>query len=720
MSIKIFLAKYKSQLFVTFFILFLIRILFLQYPLFKNLDLEISIIFALLVSVLSSFSGLYFLKKKERLSHIVVSSLLILVLLYFIFLLIELIFLACPLTQGILFFPIFGLTAFSFGMFLALLVKSIDGIKSFITLFIIIMILLVYSLIEYYYEPQLFLYNPLIIFFPGLVYNEIFEFDLRTIIYVLVLIISFSVVISYHLLLESSLRNFSGRFDLHFKIIPFLSLCLLFLASEKIGLNTSISKLKSYFPIKIEKENFVLYLENPNQNYYKQKIYASTIDFHFKSLKNLTGYIPSRLEIFVFKNDKTKKELLGDEVADFTKPWLNQIFVTENSFGETIKHELAHIFLGEASDNIFKVAGKFNLGLIEGGAMALEWEWLEKSPAYYLALIKKYIGNFNWNDFFKNYSFATKQSSISYLFTGSFCKYLIDKYGFKKFSSFYRTGDFEFSYGKSHFDEFQSFINSLNKFHFSEEDSLKALSLFGGSSFFEKRCPRALARVQKRALKLLMEKDYSKSERLFLQIFEKRKDIDAFSNLLRLKFYQKKYDEVVKLYESSEFRDKIMGIGSIRLKINYALSLIKENRFDEASKIFKQLKNLNLSSSWNSYIEMISILLDFPNYIETIGDNPIEWFNELLKLDFPQKWIVWKNFIENVSSNELEVIVQNSSNDFWILRKCFYRYLELGNFVMSQKIIDLIKSNKLVINEVERYQFDLMNFIIKNLNKKEL
>lgn len=720
MSIKLFISRYKI-LFATFFILlFLLRILLLQVPLFRNLDLEISILFSFIISIFASFSGLFLLKRKEKISHIVKSFLMLSGFLYFSFLAIEFFFFQCPLTNGILFFPIFVITTFSVGLLLAILVNPIDGYKAFLILLILILVIISYSLLEYYFEPQLFLYNPLIIFFPGLVYNELFELDLKTLIYVLSLFISSSILISYHLLEETSNQKFSQKFELHFKIIPLLILSLIFIFSETIGLNTSQLKLHHYFQEVKRGENFKLYFENSIRKGLKGEIYFSTIEFHYKNLAAMTGFSPKNIEIFVFKDDASKKKFLGDEVADFTKPWLNQIFVTEKSFNETIKHELAHIFLGQASNNIFKVAGKFNLGLIEGGAVALEWEWLENSPDYYAELIDRFVSKFHWNDFFKNYSFATRQSYISYLMSGAFCKYLIHKYGIEKFLSFYREGDFNSSYQKSISDEFQSFLNSLRRIKVNQEDSLKALSLFGEKSFFEKNCPRAIARIQKQASDYLNEKKYDEAESLLLKIFERRKDINAFSNLIRVKFLQKNYDEVIRLYENSEFQNVFSGISSIRLKIIYSLCLVKRGKINEAKNIFNQLKNLNLSSSWNDYFDLMLVISDYPELVELISSNPSNWIQEIIKRELSNKWIVWKNSLGTITQNELSIIVQNSNKDFWTLRKCFFRYLELGNFVRAQKIIESIEANNLITNEVEKYQIDLMSYLVEHLKKSNL
>lgn len=716
MSTKTFFIRHKILLSIVLFFLISLRVLLLKIPLFKNLDLELAIVYALLFSILSSFLGLYFLKRNEKIWHIFVVIFSIVFLLTFIFLLFELLMNKCPVNIGILFFPLFTVTAAFFGLSSALIFNLFEGLKSWLLLLCTYSILFAYSLLVYYFEPQLFLFNPIFVFFPGLVHNEIFEIDLRIIIYTTVISFSSLLIIMNFILKEFDQSSFYQKFEIHLKLIPIFLLVLLFLSSDMLGLSTSQKKLDQNFPNYFYGDGFELYFENSNLKTIEKDIYHYSVDFHYQQLKKNTRKAPKKIKIYIFKDEDSKNRLLGDKVADFTKPWQTKIFVTESSFHETIKHELAHVFLGEASDNIFKVAGYLNLGLIEGGAMALEWEWSENSPEFYAALINRFIGKFNASDFFSNYSFATRQSYLSYILSGSFCKYLIDTYGLEKFLELYRTAEFESVYQKNMQDEFENFLNKLGNYSFSEQDSLTAFVLFGGKTIFEKRCPRAIARMGQKAKELIDIKDFTKAEKLMQKVYDQSKDIEAFSTLIRIKFLQKEYKNVVQLYRNSKFYNQFNGLSSVRVKIIYALSLVKIGESDEAAKILESLKSLKLSTSWNSYINLFVIFLMYPQMIELISEKPASWLEDIFYWEINEAWLVWKYLIDYLSLEQLDVVVQNSSENFWTLRRCFYRYLKLDNFEGANKVINLIQTNNLVSNEVEKYQYDLMKYILLELN----
>ncbi|MCX8056517.1 MAG: hypothetical protein N3F03_02770 [Ignavibacteria bacterium] len=657
------------------------------------------------------------IKKEAKVLLVLLTIFLFVLILFISFIVIELFIFDCPITNGILFFPNFVFTSSVFGFAMALILSSVEGKRSYLILSLIIFILILYSLIGYYYEPSLYLFNPLVIFFPGLVYNEIFEFDLRTFIYIAGLIISSIMIIINYALSELSAKNPLQKFKLHFQIFPLIILCGLFIFSDKIGLSTSQNKLNNVFGTSIKEKKFEVYFEKPIQNKIELEIYRWTTKFHFKNLEEKTGISPEKIKIFVFENDKSKRELLGDEAADFTKPWLKQIFVTKNSFDQTIKHELAHVFLGEKSENIFHVAGGLNLGLIEGGAVALEWEWLEQSPKYFSSLITNFVGNFSFNDFFKNYSFATRLSYVSYLMAGSFCKYLIDKYGMEKFLDFYSSGDFEKVFNKNAEDEFQFFLSDLKIFQLNSKDSLKAKILFGSQPFVLKKCARAISRINKKAFQLFEQKRYKEAELLFQRIYELRRDNEAFYNLLRVKFSQKKFNQVLSLYQNSEINKKLVGLASLRSAVLYALSLGRLGRIEEAKQIIEELIELKISSSWNSYLELISVLLNDSENIDFIAENPFTWQTKILKSPTPEKLILWKYFLDLISEEQLDEVVKNFPNEFWLLNKSFYRYLELGNFVKAKNIINIIKENNLANDEVKLYNLDLMIYLLENISK---
>lgn len=713
---KIFLAHLFE--FLLLLLLIGLRLIFLRIPLLKNLDLEISIVYALIFSFVSGGGTIYFERKNKNLLRFISGLIIIQLLVFVIFIFIELLVCDCPLTNGIFFFPLFSITVTVFWSSVSILVINLFDKFILLILLLVYFFFLAYSLFEYYFEPQLFLYNPLIIFFPGLVYNDFFELNSSILIYCISLLIgSLSILFLY--LLKTKIRlNQNSQNQL--KIIPIIVYSLLFAISNQIGLSTDQLKLKSHFSTQINDGRIKIYFESNNISKITQLIFLEKTKFHFNQLSQQLKYDIPDVEIFIFNSDESKKRMLGDEKADFTKPWLNQIYVTTNSFDQTIKHELAHIFLGKCTNNLFKIAADFNLTLIEGGAMALEWEWLENEPLYYAALINKFLFPVNPEKLFNTYSFITNLSSISYIYSGSFIKHLIDKYGIEKFLVFYRTNDFYLSYQNDLQNEIRVFQNKLEVIPLSFEDSLKALVLFGGKSMFYNNCPRSFARLSKEGQNLFIQKNFNEAEQIFLKLYNKTNNIKYLANLVRCKIYNKKFADVIKLIENSQWNNEIHTINSIYLKIFYALSLAKIGEHQKASSEIDLLKKLKISSDWSNYFDLIEFISLRPEYILKMTDLS---YNQLLKIllkNFPEENIVLKNSIHLLEPEQLEIVIKNNSDDFWALELCFFRYIELANFVKAQDLIHLIKTNLSDLNQVHNYHLNMMDHVLRNIMDRKL
>ena len=88
--------------------------------------------------------------------------------------------------------------------------------------------------------------------------------------------------------------------------------------------------------------------------------------------------------------------------------------------------------------------------------------------------------------------FYTKASSISYIYAGSFIKYMVDKYGITLFKKYYLTGEIKMNYGyelSAIIEEYYSFLSNL-KYSYTDH---QAHYYFGRKSLFQKICPRAIS-----------------------------------------------------------------------------------------------------------------------------------------------------------------------------------------------------------------------------------
>ena len=98
--------------------------------------------------------------------------------------------------------------------------------------------------------------------------------------------------------------------------------------------------------------------------------------------------------------------------------------------------KLAHCFTAGFGTGIFKLAAGFNPALIEGVAEAADGIYDENSIHYLASLAYKNDYRVNLNSMLSSFSFFGSVSSLSYIYSGSFIKYLTNEYGIEKVKNF--------------------------------------------------------------------------------------------------------------------------------------------------------------------------------------------------------------------------------------------------------------------------------------------
>ncbi len=185
-------------------------------------------------------------------------------------------------------------------------------------------------------------------------------------------------------------------------------------------------------------------------------------EFRYHQLKEFFGTSPKgRITIYLFATSLQKKRLFGAHEVEMAKPWRKEIYITDLGLPHpVIKHELAHVFAGTFGDPVFAVSFRwarwlgiipipnFNPGLIEGAAVAADWPPADLDPDEKT----KALFELGWQVPLADvmgYSFFANAAVRSYSVAGSFCRFLVHRYGATKFRRLYHSGgDFQGVYGR--------------------------------------------------------------------------------------------------------------------------------------------------------------------------------------------------------------------------------------------------------------------------------
>jgi len=130
------------------------------------------------------------------------------------------------------------------------------------------------------------------------------------------------------------------------------------------------------------------------------------------------------------------------------------------------------------------------------------------------------------------WGFASHQSSVSYVMAGSFCRYLIDRYGMRNLTLVYRSLDFSAVYGRSLPELALEWDNYLDRVPLDDVDQDGVDALFRRVPIFRKVCARVLARRALLARGSFARKEYAAAESLYAGVYADGGGYDAFAGYL--------------------------------------------------------------------------------------------------------------------------------------------------------------------------------------------
>ncbi|HVO72931.1 MAG TPA: hypothetical protein VMT35_02845 [Ignavibacteriaceae bacterium] len=592
------ISEAYNQLIYYLIILFIFNIILLFLPLTTYFSFEYSLCNSVLIVFLSGIFAVKYLRsddplesKHERIWYNLFPAAAAFILIPLLIGIINsLLSISCSLTEGLMFYLVIAVPAviigFSLGMLSAVLLKKFNLI-----LFLLIYFLLLISpILEIYLNPQVYFYNPIIAYFPGTVYDEALSIDMKLILYRLFNIIYFGIIF---ILAYRSFFKIGGLTKTAVLLFVILFGAGFIYFSPSLGYSTTLITLQDKLSKEIETPHFFIrYSPGADEKFIKSL--ALHHEYFYEELKDYLKCEPAqKIRSFVFASRDDKKEFIGSANADIAKPWLYQIYTVSENYDETLKHEIAHCFSAEFGTGMFKLADNFNPSLIEGIASAADPLFDENYVDYAAAIAYKNGYRINLNDLFGYFSFFGNVSTLSYVYAGSFTKFLITSYGIEKYKRLYSNLDFREVYGISMemlSRQFFTFLKEIN----TENTRNQAKYYYGRKSIFYKTCPRYAANESNKGWEKYEKGNYRDAEMIFSDLFKITNDYSALNGLASSLWEENKKDESINLLKSRlEGYENSSYYYLIELKLGDQLA--REKKYKDADSIYSRLEKQNPS-----------------------------------------------------------------------------------------------------------------------------
>jgi hypothetical protein len=367
---------------------------------------------------------------------------------------------------------------------------------------------------RFYVEPPIFGYDAFVGYFPGVLYDEdvairppFFAYRLYNLVWLCALL----ALACQHF--DPATLRLSWRVHLRSIRLRVLALVLVLAGGglhafrNQLGfvhtarsIRTALGGVRrtAHFDIYYPAETDVLAVE----------LLAQDHEFRYAQLAATLGVSPGRIESFFFRSPEEKRALMGASHTFIAKPWLRQIYLQLERFPQrALKHELAHVFAGEFGDRLFGVSlgwrwsplpfPIFSVGLVEGVAVAADWRASNEVTTHEIAAALRRTGMAPPIRPLFGTGFLAQAAGQAYNLAGSFCRYLLDRYGSDRLRQVYRSGgDFFAAYGRdldSLLMEWKRFLDALPV---PEEQLQAAKENFRRPSLLKRTCPHEVANLE--------------------------------------------------------------------------------------------------------------------------------------------------------------------------------------------------------------------------------
>jgi hypothetical protein len=479
----------------------------------------------------------------------------------------------CSITQGLAFFMLIPSVSVCFSTSLAFLCSSLYRHARLVFVAILLFSLL-YDVAMGYFTPAIFAYNFFYGFFPGITYDELLEVSFSLVIFRLLTILMgalflwLSILVVRHCSAEA--RTITKHLRLFRTLVapPRVAATLLIGAAlfaigwfkGELGFASSSGFIREKLGSSFETDHCVLYYSNATFSPEEIRWIGAEHEFRYNQIANALQLLTSheRIESYIYPSAEEKRRYIGAGTTSIAKPWSHQIHLTADSFDDVLKHELVHVLA--APFGVPLIRASLYPGLTEGLAMALEWDWGNRTLHEYAAFVMRAGLRVDLERLMSGIGFAAQPSSISYVLSGSFCRFLIDTRGIRQMTRLYRSGDYQGVYGKSLGELVHEWRGMLESITVSPDEWNDVVDVyFRRPPIFRQVCVRVIAATNAEGRKELAAKNYQAAALLFRYSFSEGRGYEALSGYLTSELRAGNYGALTSALDTIIMRQEFPG-----------------------------------------------------------------------------------------------------------------------------------------------------------------
>lgn len=527
----------------------------------------------------------------------------------------------CSIAQGIAFFALLPVPSVFFGSALGFFCAVHYRVSR--TMFVLYCsILLLYSVALGYWTPAIFSYNFLYGYFPGVTYDEALGMSWTLVLFRVLTVLVGLVIIKCALLVlansaptDSTMRKgvmlLKSIVDERHRVgtgIVVGIVILVWIFRGGLGLESSSSFIQRTLGSVHTTEHFSIYYSKDSFN--DEEIWSVGAEHEFRLQQLADAFFITfhgKLESYVYPSDEVKLRLIGAGGTNIAKPWSGQIHITKQSLDATLKHELVHVVAARFGVPVIRAS--LRTGLVEGLAEAVDWNWGSRTPHQYAAAMKKFGVLPDIEPLMMITGFAAQASSVSYVVCGSFCRFLIDRYGMRKMTQVYRTGNFQSVYGRSFHQLSGEWRGFLDRIPVPEQDRDIVDVLFRQPPIFRKVCARVVAERNLEAGKKFAAGDYATASSLYKRTFDETGNYNSLGGYVNSALRSGEYGSVTTVLDSVVMNDNHPG-QYLPLFLTMGIASWAQGEEQRAKELFQRLETADIGESFTESAKLCRFSID--------------------------------------------------------------------------------------------------------------
>lgn len=535
----------------------------------------------------------------------------------------------CISLRGFQLFLLLPVTSAVVGCGLGYLVAAVFSRFAWVALVIILAISLVLNLLWIKLQVPIYVYSIFWGYFPGPIYDEwipvtatLWIHRLWSLIFALLFVVIAQMWRS---------RPHIDRKYLYYFTAAFVVILAIYGMRFRIGFDAGYDEVKKELGGEIRSEDIDLIFDVTLDNKEIKRMMGLANFYHEQICVLLDINNKRQVTIYIYKDERQKKQLMGAGRTNFAKIFNDEIHVNYEDAESILKHEITHVLANDFGNPYY---GTGRIGFLEGTAVATEWNENYFTPHEWAAALKKQNKLPDIVSLVGPRGFFANAAGMSYTVSGSFTRYLIDTYGPALLKRAYYEEDIQNVYGLPADTLSERWKIFLDGIPVTAED-VKLAAILIQPAIFQKRCPHYVADILEDANTEYGNGNYTGAERALQKALTVDKgNYRILMHLIRSRYY------AGALTPALRDVDSLLTLDHINYTSRAALGLLRGD-------LFLRLRDLDSAQAQyrsvsDTFVNISSVYIAAKMRIELLHKGSIEPLQHILstqEMDEQMKWM---------------------------------------------------------------------------------